>query len=492
MRPQDIQNGGFSMPLANRRNPAVTLICQRPGCGTIFHPFRGRESGPNVQKYCGHQCAIEAGIFARTGVWPERTPASTPTVRPVRPRQLTSEDEALLSFPPLGEVARAAWQEVGEHRAAQADKTLQIEQTRGDGRTIILAGQGSYLGVEDGSLIVHQARTHGVPAPAKERLYPGVHGVSRIYWLGRGLQPCGTLTLAALAFCRREGIALALLDGAGEPLMNVAPEAPIETALRRRQYTLDDGERVRIARSILTRKLEGQRRTILQHPELPDQTRALDALDMALGWLQLPEATPYLSTPDGLLVYEARCARAYWAAWVGLPLRWDRKMLRRIPPHWLHARERTSPLAGNRNARHAVDPCNAIVNYAYGVLESQTRQALTTTGFDLPCGFLHSDKAGRDSLVFDMMECERGAVDSLVLDFIGKTTVFRAGDFSRQPDGSVRLHPQLARAVVAACRLPQERMDGHARWLRSRLRNGATQEHSQAQESATVACSVAL
>jgi CRISPR/Cas system-associated endonuclease Cas1 len=112
-------------------------------------------------------------------------------------------------------------------------------------------------------------------------------------------------------------------------------------------------------------------------------------------------------------------------------------------------------------------------------------------GFDLSCGILHSDKAGRDSLVYDLMECERGAVDNLVLAFLGKTT-FRAGDFARMADGSVRLHPQLARVVVAACRLPQDRIDEHARWLRSSLLNAAMQEQSQAHELAAVPCSAAL
>src|SRR5260370_42031015 len=48
------------------------------------------------------------------------------------------------------------------------------------------------------------------------------------------------------------------------------------------------------------------------------------------------------------------------------------------------------------------------------------------------------------------MECERGAVDALALEFLARMT-FRASDFTPVSDGSCRLHPQLARAVVAAC-----------------------------------------
>ncbi len=127
-------------------------------------------------------------------------------------------------------------------------------------------------------------------------------------------------------------------------------------------------------------------------------------------------------------------------------------------------RERSSPLSSNTNARHAIDPTNALLNYAYGVLEGQIRQVLSARGFDLACGFLHADRPGRDSLVYDLMECERGTIDGLVLDFLARTT-FRAGDFIRVSDGSCRLHPQLARAIVASCRVPQARLDEHARWL---------------------------
>jgi CRISPR/Cas system-associated endonuclease Cas1 len=44
----------------------------------------------------------------------------------------------------------------------------------------------------------------------------------------------------------------------------------------------------------------------------------------------------------------------------------------------------------------AVDPANAILNYAYGVLEAQCRQALAAEGFDLGCGFARLGAVGAD------------------------------------------------------------------------------------------------
>ncbi len=110
-------------------------------------------------------------------------------------------------------------------------------------------------------------------------------------------------------------------------------------------------------------------------------------LEMAVAWLGLPQSPPWLNTLDMLRTYEGRAAQAYFAAWVGLPLRWAKPDAKRIPPHWLTIQERTSPLAPNGNGRLAVDPVNAILNYAYAVLEGQCRQALTAPGFDVACGF---------------------------------------------------------------------------------------------------------
>jgi CRISPR-associated protein Cas1 len=74
---------------------------------------------------------------------------------------------------------------------------------------------------------------------------------------------------------------------------------------------------------------------------------------------------------------------------------------------------------------------------------------LLAEGLDPTCGFLHVDKYGRDSLTYDLMELERGAVDDLLLTFLGKATL-HYGDFARAAYGAVALHPQLTRLLLAS------------------------------------------
>jgi CRISPR-associated protein Cas1 len=101
---------------------------------------------------------------------------------------------------------------------------------------------------------------------------------------------------------------------------------------------------------------------------------------------------------------------------------------------------------------------------AYTVVEGQTRQALSTAGLDLACGFPHADRRGRDALVYDLMELARPTIDDRVRTFL-YATIFHAGDFTCVSDGSCRLHLQLARAVVATCGDPQSCVAELAAWL---------------------------
>lgn len=66
--------------------------------------------------------------------------------------------------------------------------------------------------------------------------------------------------------------------------------------------------------------------------------------------------------------------------------------------------------------------------------------------------------------IYDLKEPSWPLVDSLLLELIEKT-VFTLGDFIPGNDGGCRLHQQLARYVVIACRLADMIVQEQARWL---------------------------
>jgi CRISPR-associated endonuclease Cas1 len=478
------------MPLKIRRNLAVVSTCIR--CGQDFYPFRGRE---DTQQYCSRTCSRAAGLakvadlrvsggqsnraeehsgVKESPIPPSPRPPSAPhpshASQPPQAQPAVSTPLVFFGSSSAHLIQHAAeycvahegndWRDSGERYERLTARLC--ERERGGERTLIVAGYGAGLHIERDALIVTEGHTHHPQTPVVHTLYRGVHGVARIVCLN----PQGNCSFPAVHWCAQQDITIVLLDRSGHLLSTLTPDATADARLRRCQYLAQAaGTDVPICQELLRRKLTAQRATLVSHPDLPGQVHALDVLDTALAWLTLPELPPWLMAVDMVRTYEARTARAYFTAWDGWALRWDKVSAKRLPPHWKVARERSSPLAPNNNARHAVDPLNAIQNYAYALLEGQCRQALTRLGFDVACGFLHLDKSGRDSLVYDLMECDRGTVDGLVLDFLKHTTL-HYGDVILSADGSCRLHPQLARAAVAGCRVPQDRVDEHARWLR--------------------------
>jgi CRISPR-associated protein Cas1 len=90
-----------------------------------------------------------------------------------------------------------------------------------------------------------------------------------------------------------------------------------------------------------------------------------------------------------LRALEANAAAAYFRAWRGVPIKWRGTSRRPIPDAWKAIEQRTSPfqLAGNRHAAH---PVNAILNYAYAVLQSRIQIDAVAEGYDPTIGIMHA------------------------------------------------------------------------------------------------------
>lgn len=74
-------------------------------------------------------------------------------------------------------------------------------------------------------------------------------------------------------------------------------------------------------------------------------------------------------------------------------------------------------MVSGRN-RHATHQVNAVLNYAYALLESQVRIATIAQGLDSATGYLHAFRPKRTALVYDVMEPLRPQADRMVLSFL--------------------------------------------------------------------------
>ena len=146
-------------------------------------------------------------------------------------------------------------------------------------------------------------------------------------------------------------------------------------------------------------------------------------------------------TPESVRLVESKAAGAYWSAWRSLAISFPKKDEPRIPLHWRTFGARVSPLTGS--PRLAVNPPNAMLNYLYAVLESESRLAAAALGLDPGIGVLHVDTPARDSLACDLMEAARPKVDAYVLEWIMSQPLKREW-FFEQRDGNCRLMASFA------------------------------------------------
>jgi CRISPR-associated endonuclease Cas1 len=184
----------------------------------------------------------------------------------------------------------------------------------------------------------------------------------------------------------------------------------------------------------------------LQHA-FPKSTAIDYAVDKLGAELALLKRNPPSSVSQ-LMGVEGRVGYAYFSAWRTCPLKWKGIDPYPIPDDWHQVGRRSSKLGNkfhpNRNATH---PVNAMLNCAYGILESQVRMQVMAAGLDPTVGFLHGSARGKHGLVYDLMEPLRPVVDRKVLAFVQAHT-FHSADFTIRADEVCRLNPEMARQLV--------------------------------------------
>jgi hypothetical protein len=303
------------MPLAQRRNLTVTRVCARPNCGTLYNPWRGREDQPG---YCSRDCGRASGVFKKTGRWPgasagaARGPAHAGPVR-----GSASVPAGVAVLPPVtAEQLAEEWDAAAERWEAVAARA-----ERQNGGTLVLAGCGVRLSVERSALVVARGRSSfvrdGSPITRYER---ALHNLSRIVVVGSA----GAVSLAAVQWCSEQGIALSVLSQDGELL--ASPGGTGDAKLRRAQYTASPDTVAAICRELILRKLAAQRAALESIRTCVGEAaygRAIAAFDMAKEWLALPGG--WREDVGVLRTYEARCARAYFAALESLPVHFTGK-----------------------------------------------------------------------------------------------------------------------------------------------------------------------
>jgi CRISPR-associated protein Cas1 len=289
---------------------------------------------------------------------------------------------------------------------------------------ITLYGYGIAVTVERGHLVIKigSERSQG-------RLARVGHGLRRLVVIGSD----GFVSLAALHWIADQDATFVMLDRDGSVRTVTGPVRPSDARLRRAQALAStNGIALEISKGLIRQKLSAQEQ--LAREKLNDSKVAgLIAANQA--------AVNEAQTIEALRLSESGAAHAYWSAWRSLPVIFPKKDLLRVPDHWRIFGARISPLTGS--PRLSVNPPNAMLNYLYALLESESRLAAAALGLDPGLGLMHVDSQARGSLACDLMEPLRPLVDSYVLDWITRESMRREW-FFEQRDGNCRLMGSFA------------------------------------------------
>lgn len=296
-----------------------------------------------------------------------------------------------------------------------------------DGYGLRVAAERKHLVISDGIGRARRVRTF---TRSDRRL-------KRVVVIGNS----GTISLDALRWLGDVGVSLVHIDKESRVLAVSAVEGTDNPGLRRVQaLAAGTSTGFELAKMLICGKLEGQLKI---SQSLSDAAGPAQVIATALE--DLYSATEL----DEVRVAESVAASVYWPALAIAPVHFVRSDVTKVPDHWQSIGTRSSPLS--QSARSAVTPAHAIWNYCYALLVAETRTACLTMGLDPGLGFLHADKAGRDSLVADAMEPVRPAVDAFVLELLDGR-YFRASDFVETRQGSCRLLAPLTHELAESAR----------------------------------------
>jgi CRISP-associated protein Cas1 len=260
-----------------------------------------------------------------------------------------------------------------------------------------------------------------------------VHNLESVFVFGADIY----LSPAVLRLCWEHGAAVCFFTDWGrlEARLEGVPRGSV--LLRRAQHRAADtpAAAAALARAFVAGKLHNTRWLLARSARdaaVEEDATALRTVTDHLAYL-LRELE---KTPDDLDIIrglEGRAAALHFAMFA--------RHLR--PP--LRAQ---FPMDG-RNRRPPRDALNCLLSFLYALMRHDCTSALTAVGLDPFIGFLHADRAGRESLALDLMEEFRPWVERLALTLVNRGEL-KPAHFVVREGGAVELTEAGRKLLVAA------------------------------------------
>ena len=315
---------------------------------------------------------------------------------------------------------------------------------RRDHSPLVLTGHGMHLRVSHGALQVRGGFTHYPQKQDEWLFFPGDPKMpSRIVVVDGS----GSISFDVLDWLSTQKVPLIRINWRGEVqavLSSTGYTADRQKVAQQLEWKRGRGD-IEFSKKLVDQKIANSIAT-LSHCIPRSIGLELSITQLVRAREKLTSSKPHKSV-NSIRGIEGEAAIAYFNAWQGLPIEWQGTGRRPIPPDWRWVGIRSSYARKRIENRNASHPVNAMLNYAYAILQSQVQIDIISAGYDPMIGFLHAPGPERPSFVFDLMEPIRPIVDRKILEFVQGHT-FHPADFTIRSDGVCRLNPELARNVA--------------------------------------------
>ncbi|SDF80731.1 CRISPR-associated endonuclease Cas1 [Sporolituus thermophilus] len=221
-----------------------------------------------------------------------------------------------------------------------------------------------------------------------------------------------TISSDAIKECSEHGITISFMTPGGDSYALLYQPTLNGTVLTRREqlFAYRDERGIEMAKCFVNGKIGNQINTVKYFAKYrktanPEEYKAVcslvDEMAMLAGTLPQIKGTCIDEVRGSIMALEGRISNLYWECV---------KLL----------------FSGNvqfpgREHRGAQDPVNSLLNYGYAILANQVERALVMAGLDPFGGFLHVDRPGKKSLVYDFIEeFRQPVVDRAVIAAVNK------------------------------------------------------------------------
>lgn len=259
-----------------------------------------------------------------------------------------------------------------------------------------------------------------------------VHNLESIFVFGADIY----LSPAVLRLCWENGAAVCFFTDWGRLEARVEGVPRGSVLLRRAQHRAADSPAVTaaLARAFVAGKLHNTRwllaRSARDSADAADATMLRTAVDHLAYLLRELERTP--DDLDIIRGVEGRAAALHFDVFA-------RHLRPPLRPQF--------PFDG-RSRRPPRDALNALLSFLYALLRHDCASALTAVGLDPFVGFLHADRAGRESLALDLMEEFRPWVERTALTLVNRGEL-KPAHFVARDGGAVELTEAARKLLVA-------------------------------------------